>query len=51
MSINIALIGAGLFAKDAHIPALKKLDDCFNLKAIWSKTKKTAEEACKLVDQ
>jgi predicted dehydrogenase len=51
MAINIALIGAGLFAKDAHIPALKKLDECFNLKAIWSKTRKSAEEAAKIAEK
>eukprot|EP00029_Vermamoeba_vermiformis_P002943 TRINITY_DN1330_c0_g1_i1.p1 TRINITY_DN1330_c0_g1~~TRINITY_DN1330_c0_g1_i1.p1 ORF type:complete len:336 (-),score=70.31 TRINITY_DN1330_c0_g1_i1:13-1020(-) len=51
MAINIALIGAGLFAKDAHVPALTKLSDCFNLTAIWSKTRKSAEEAAKSVDK
>ena len=49
--MNIAIIGAGLFAKDAHIPAIKTLSSNFTIKAIWSKTRKSAEEAAKLVEQ
>ena len=45
---NIAIIGASPFAKQVHIPNLKKLDSKFRLYALMSKsglnTKKTAEE-------
>lgn len=36
--INIALIGAGEFAKEAHLPNLMKLKKTYNLSAVASKT-------------
>lgn len=36
--LNIAIIGAGSFAKEVHLPNLKKLNSLFNIYAIMSKT-------------
>lgn len=36
--IRLALIGAGIFARDAHIPAIKSLGDTFRVVAIASRT-------------
>ncbi|MEZ4870291.1 MAG: Gfo/Idh/MocA family oxidoreductase [Caldilineaceae bacterium] len=47
--IRLALIGAGIFARDAHIPALLRLRDRFELAAIYSRTEATAhalQSAC-----
>lgn len=41
--IRIALAGAGIFARDAHIPALLSLQDRFEIVAIYSRTRATAE--------
>ncbi len=41
--IRIALAGAGLFARDAHVPALLSLQDRFEIVAIYSRTRATAE--------
>ncbi len=46
--INVALVGAGGFAKGVHLPNLQKLSDLYHLRAIVSSTgsnaKATAEE-------
>jgi len=36
--INVALVGAGNFAKSVHLPNLKKLSDLYHLRAIVSAT-------------
>ena len=36
--INLAIIGAGGFAKSMHLPNLKKLNDIYNIYAIMSRT-------------
>lgn len=41
--IRIALAGAGIFAKDAHVPALLALQDRYEIVAIYSRTRATAE--------
>jgi predicted dehydrogenase len=43
--INIAVIGAGAFAKGVHIPNLLKLKDYYNLYAIASRTGSNAKSA------
>ncbi|MDF2882799.1 MAG: oxidoreductase, partial [Clostridiaceae bacterium] len=36
--INVALVGAGGFAKGIHLPNLKKLNDMYNIYAVMSRT-------------
>ncbi len=40
--IQLALIGAGIFAHDAHLPSLVNLSEQFTLKAIYSRTTDSA---------
>jgi predicted dehydrogenase len=40
--IRLALIGAGIYARDAHLPALKALGDTFEIVAIYSRTQASA---------
>ena len=47
--IRIALIGAGLFARDAHIPAMQALGDTFEIVAVHSRTRAKAEALAALV--
>lgn len=44
--IRLALIGAGTYARDAHIPSLLNLTDYFDLVAIYSRTQASAEARC-----
>lgn len=48
--IRIALIGAGIFARDAHTPALKALPDDFEVVAVYSRTEKSARMVAGLFD-
>lgn len=43
--IRLALLGAGIFARDAHLPSLYKLHDRFEIVAVYSRTAATAQ-AC-----
>lgn len=43
-SIRIGLIGAGLFARDAHVPAIHALGDTFTIAAICSHNSTSAEQ-------
>ena len=40
--LNIALVGSGIFARDAHVPALRKLADRAHIAAVWSRTRANA---------
>jgi predicted dehydrogenase/threonine dehydrogenase-like Zn-dependent dehydrogenase len=42
-AINIALIGAGGFARSAHLPNIKKLNNYFHLRAIINRTGPSAK--------
>ncbi|KAL2819155.1 hypothetical protein BJX63DRAFT_382549 [Aspergillus granulosus] len=42
MSIGVAIIGSGIFAKDQHLPAVQAAPD-LNLKAIYSRSLKSAQ--------
>lgn len=46
--IRIALMGAGLYARTTHMPALKSLSDQFEIAAIFSRTE---ERAASLAEQ
>lgn len=41
--IRLALVGAGIFSRDAHIPAILSLDGRFEIVAIYSRTRASAE--------
>lgn len=41
--VRIALIGAGIFARDAHLPALETLGDQFELVAVFSRSADSAK--------
>lgn len=40
--LRLGLIGAGIFARDAHVPALLALGDVVVIGAIWSRTRENA---------
>ncbi len=42
--IRLALAGAGLFARDAHVPVLNTLSDRFEVVAVYSRTRESAEK-------
>ncbi len=41
--IRLAILGSGIFAHDAHLPALKKLSDQFDVVAIYSRSEANAK--------
>src|SRR5215510_11649956 len=41
--IRLGLIGAGIFARDAHVPSIKALGNAFDVVAIFSRTQSAAE--------
>lgn len=41
--LRIALLGAGTFVRDAHLPALQQLQDQFEIVAVFSRTRASAE--------
>jgi predicted dehydrogenase len=49
--IRIALIGAGIFAREAHVPALLRLHDRFRVVAVYSRTPATAQGLAALLPQ
>jgi predicted dehydrogenase len=40
--VRLALVGAGIFARDAHVPSLLRLGDLFEIVAIYSRSEATA---------
>ncbi|KAI1142484.1 oxidoreductase family protein [Hypoxylon sp. FL0543] len=46
--VGIAIIGGGIFVKEQHVPAALE-SPLISIKAIWSRSLKTAEEAVKLI--
>jgi predicted dehydrogenase len=40
--VRLALVGAGIFVRDAHLQALAQLRDYFDLAAVWSRSKESA---------
>ncbi len=47
--IRLALIGAGIFARDAHLPSLLRHPDRFQIVAIYSRTHATAQSLAELI--
>eukprot|EP00928_Gymnodinium_smaydae_P015831 TRINITY_DN15889_c0_g1_i1.p1 TRINITY_DN15889_c0_g1~~TRINITY_DN15889_c0_g1_i1.p1 ORF type:complete len:447 (+),score=56.92 TRINITY_DN15889_c0_g1_i1:120-1460(+) len=44
--LKVALVGAGAFAKKAHLPSLLiDASDCYELRAVWSRSRESAEDA------
>lgn len=48
MTINIALIGSGIFAKEEHLPAIQATP-LLSLKAIYSRSLKSAQSLAETV--
>ncbi|KAF6839029.1 oxidoreductase nad-binding rossmann fold protein [Colletotrichum plurivorum] len=46
--IGVALVGGGIFAKEQHLPAIEATE-LLSLKAIYSRSRKSAEDAASLV--
>jgi len=46
--INVAIVGAGGFAKNMHLPNLKKLSDIYNIYAVMSRTGTNAKAIAEL---
>jgi predicted dehydrogenase len=44
MPVNVAIIGSGVFAEAAYLPALQALTKDVNLHTIWSRSLKSAEK-------
>jgi predicted dehydrogenase len=42
--IRLALIGAGIFARDAHVPTLQALGDAFEIVALCSRRRESVED-------
>lgn len=42
--VQLALVGAGIFARDAHVPSLLRLRDQLQIAAIYSRTAATAQQ-------
>ncbi|NJN84601.1 MAG: Gfo/Idh/MocA family oxidoreductase [Caldilineaceae bacterium] len=40
--VRLALVGAGIFARDAHVPSLLRLPDRFRIVAVYSRTHQAA---------
>jgi predicted dehydrogenase len=43
MTVGIALIGSGIFAKEEHLPAIQAASSLISLKAIYSRSLKSAK--------
>ncbi|KAG6543456.1 hypothetical protein Mapa_015126 [Marchantia paleacea] len=39
----LALLGCGIFARDAYLPILKNIRTCLSLQVVWSRTEASAE--------
>jgi len=48
--IRLALVGAGIFARDAHVPSLLTLNQQFTIAAIYSRSEASARALADLVD-
>ncbi|KAK4441499.1 hypothetical protein Salat_0484800 [Sesamum alatum] len=48
---QIAILGAGIFAKTEYIPRLSEIADLFVLKAIWSRTEESARGAVDIAEK
>lgn len=48
--VRIGFIGAGLFAQDAHVPAIKALGDTFTIAAICSRRSESAERLAQQIE-
>src|SRR5271165_6613060 len=49
MPIHLAIVGAGIFARDSHWPALQALSDRFTIAAICSRSAASAEKLAALI--
>lgn len=42
MTVGVAIVGSGIFAKEEHLPAIQAVPDLVSLKAIYSRSLKSA---------
>jgi predicted dehydrogenase len=49
--LRVALIGAGIFTRKAHVPALLTLQDRYEIAAVYSRTRESAEAVNELLPQ
>lgn len=49
--IQIAILGAGTFVKSQYLPRLSEISNLFHLKAIWSRTEKSATSAVEIANK
>ncbi|KAI9105521.1 hypothetical protein DFS34DRAFT_15811 [Phlyctochytrium arcticum] len=47
--IQVAIIGAGIFAKECHLPTILNFPEQYHLKAIYSRSQKSAQELADLI--
>lgn len=48
--VRLALVGAGIFMRDAHVPALQALSDQFEVVAVYSRTQASADRVAAAFD-
>lgn len=48
--LRIAILGAGTFVRDAHLPAMQQLRDQYEIVAVFSRTRATAEKLTATID-
>ena len=49
MAFGVALVGAGIFAKGVHAPALKALSSHYVVRAVWSRSESSAAGGMELL--
>ncbi len=48
--IRLAMMGAGVFARDSHLPVLRKMSDRFEIVAVYSRTAESATQLNRLLE-
>lgn len=48
--VRLALVGAGIFARDTHLPAIQALGDTYEIVAVCSRREESARKLARLLD-